>query len=159
VRIFSLAPKLSGLRRCILSPILNFHDYFFFGGGTSSQLWCALARLGQSVTRRKIWGGSTSKGRNVICNISIRSGDIRDRSRKLSKIAPNFGRFFALQNFRGPAFQVIPMLSWYVAWKWFCKDTPISPEVLVAHTLNFKPNFKFSRLKFLGTPSQFCNVR
>jgi len=42
--------------------------------------------------------------------------------------------------------------SRYVAWKWFCKDTPISPEVLVAHTLNFKPNFKFSRLKFWGDP-------
>ena len=26
VRIFSLSPKLSGLRRCILSQILNFHD-------------------------------------------------------------------------------------------------------------------------------------
>jgi len=26
VRIFSLAPKLSGLRRCILNQILNFHD-------------------------------------------------------------------------------------------------------------------------------------
>ena len=40
--------------------------------------------------------------------------------------------------------------SRYVAWKWFCKDTPISPEVLVAQLLNFKPNFKFSRLKFFG---------
>jgi len=50
--------------------------------------------------------------------------------------------------------------SRYVAWKWFCKDTPIRPEVLVAHILDFKPNFKFSRLKFLrGTPSKFCNVR
>jgi len=37
--------------------------------------------------------------------------------------------------------------SRYVAWKRFCEDTPISPEVL-AHTLNFKPNFKFSRLIF-----------
>ena len=37
--------------------------------------------------------------------------------------------------------------------KRFCEDTPISPEVLVAHTLNFKPYFKFSRLKFFwGTP-------
>jgi len=36
------------------------------------------------------------------------------------------------------------------AWKWFCENTPISPEVLVAHTLNFKPNFKFSRLFFCG---------
>ena len=39
------------------------------------------------------------------------------------------------------------------AWKRFCEDTPISPEVLVADTLDFKPNFKFSRLNFLrGTP-------
>ena len=38
--------------------------------------------------------------------------------------------------------------SRHIAWKRFCGDTPISPEVLVAHTLNFRPNFKFSRLKF-----------
>ena len=50
--------------------------------------------------------------------------------------------------------------SRYVAWKRFCEDTPISPEVVVAHTLNFKPNFKFSRLKFFGGPqSQFYSVR
>jgi len=50
--------------------------------------------------------------------------------------------------------------SRYVARKRFCEDTPISPEVLVAHTLNFNPNFKFLRLKFLeGPPSQFCSVR
>jgi len=34
-----------------------------------------------------------------------------------------------------------------------CDDIPISPEVIDVHTLNFKPNFKFSRLKFFwGTP-------
>jgi len=46
--------------------------------------------------------------------------------------------------------------SRHVAWKRFCEDTTISPEVLVANTLNFKPNFKFSRLKFFsgGPPSQ-----
>ena len=50
----------------------------------------------------------------------------------------------------------ITLTSRYVASKWFCKDTPISPEVLVAHTLNFKPTFKFSRLIFFGggTPVQ-----
>ena len=58
VRIFSLAPKLSGLRRCILNQILNFHDYFL-GGETPSQLWCALSSLGQSLARVKIWRGST----------------------------------------------------------------------------------------------------
>jgi len=40
-----------------------------------------------------------------ICDMLIRSGDIRDQSWKLSKITPNFGRFFALPNFRGQAFQ------------------------------------------------------
>jgi len=49
--------------------------------------------------------------------------------------------------------------SRYVAWKRFFEDTPISPEVLVAHTLNFKPNFKFLRLKFFGDPRPSCGVR
>jgi len=30
----------------------------------------------------------------------------------------------------------------------FCEDTPTNWEVIGANTLNFKPNFKFSRLKF-----------
>ena len=34
----------------------------------------------------------------------------------------------------------------------FGEDIPTSPEVIEAHTLNFKPNFKFSRLIFLGGP-------
>jgi len=34
-------------------------------------------------------------------DISIRSGDICDQTRKLSKIAPKFGRFLALQTFQG----------------------------------------------------------
>ena len=38
-------------------------------------------------------------------DMSISSGDIRDQSGKVTEIAPNFGRFFALPNFRGPAFQ------------------------------------------------------
>jgi len=45
--------------------------------------------------------------------------------------------------------------SWHIAWKKFCEDTPTSPEVIRAHTLNFRPNFKFSGLNFLrGPPSQ-----
>ena len=43
--------------------------------------------------------------------------------------------------------------SWHIAWKKFCEDTSTSPEVIRAHTLNFRTNFKFSRLHFLtGTP-------
>jgi len=47
----------------------------------------------------------------------------------------------------------------HVAWKRFYGDAPISPEVLVAHTLNFKPNFKFSRLNFLGDLRPSCGMR
>jgi len=34
----------------------------------------------------------------------------------------------------------------------FGEDIPTSPEVVEVHTLNFKPNFKSSRFKFLGGP-------
>ena len=85
-------------------------------------------------------------------DISIHSRDIRDQSRKLTKIAPNFGHFFALPNFRcGPSENgthiITPALR-HVDWKKFREDTPISPEVIVAHTLNFRPNFKFLQLNF-----------
>jgi len=49
--------------------------------------------------------------------------------------------------------QVITPGSRHVVWVKICDDIPISPEVIDVHTLNFKPNFKFSRLKFFwGTP-------
>ena len=38
----------------------------------------------------------------------------------------------------------------HVDWKKFHEDTPTRSGVIVAHTLNFRPNFKFSRLKFGG---------
>ena len=47
-------------------------------------------------------------------------------------------------------------------WKKFCEDTPTSPEVRGAHTLNIKINFKFSGLKFLGgtpLPVRMCARR
>jgi len=34
----------------------------------------------------------------------------------------------------------------------FREDTPTGPEVIGAHTLNFRPNFKFSPLEFFGGP-------
>jgi len=50
---------------------------------------------------------------------------------------------------------VITPGSRHVVWIKICDDIPISPEVINVHTLNFKPNFKFSRLKFFwGPPSQ-----
>ena len=65
--------------------------------------------------------------------------------------------FFALPNFRGQAFQdLYPSYHSWLVWKKFYEDIPTSSEVIGAHTVNFKPNFKFLRLKFFGgTPSQF----
>ena len=76
---------------------------------------------------------------------SISFGDIRDQSRKLSEIAPKFGRFLALPNFLGRAFQKLyaryhPYLASRRLEK-FREDSPTSPQVIEAHTLNFKPNF------------------
>jgi len=74
-----------------------------------------------------------------------RFGDIRDQSRKLSEIVPKFGRFLALPNFRGRAFQKLyaryhPCLAARRVEK-FHEDIPTSPEVIGVHTLNFRPDF------------------
>ena len=57
---------------------------------------------------------------------------------------------------------VITPDSWHVVWVKICDDIPISPEVIDVHTLNFKPNFKFSRLKFFGgtaVPHRVCAIK
>jgi len=53
-------------------------------------------------------------------------------------------------------------VSRHVVWKMFCGDTPTSPEVIVTKTLNFKANFKFSRLTFFGgipVPLRMCDIK
>ena len=78
----------------------------------------------------------------------------RRYSQSNSEISPKFGRFLALPNFRGREFQKL-----YARYEPcnvthrlenFHEDIPTSPEVIGAHTLNLKPNFKFSQLQFLG---------
>ena len=98
-------------------------------------------------------------------DLSISSGDIRDQTRKLSEIAPKFGSFLALPNCWGRAFQKFyaryhPNLASRRLEK-FREDTPTSPEVIEAHTLNFKPNFKFSGLIFFfgGDPRPSLGLR
>jgi len=95
----------------------------------------------------------------------IRSGDIRDhQSRKLSEIAQNFGRFFGPPKFFGAGLpKTVPSLSLVTRGtsteKKFREDTPSSPEVIEPNTLNFRQNFKFSRLKFFGGPRSQFRVR
>ena len=73
------------------------------------------------------------------------SGDIRDQSLKLSEIAPKFGRFLALPNFRGQDFQKLyaryePCIAIDRLEK-FHEDIPTSREVIGVNTLNFRPDF------------------
>ena len=81
-----------------------------------------------------------------------RSWDIRDQSRKLSEIAPKFGRFLVVPNFRGRAFrQLYALYLPYLEIRRLEKsheDINTNAVVIGVHTLNFKPNFKFSRLEF-----------
>ena len=74
----------------------------------------------------------------------------------MSEIAQNFGRFLDLPNFRGQAFQKLyadyhPCLTARSLEK-FREDIPTSPEVIEAHTLNFKTVFNFHYKIFLGGP-------
>jgi len=97
----------------------------------------------------------------AIFHLSIRFGDIRDQSPKLSEIEPNFGFFLPSQILGGRPSKncthVITPGSRHVVWIKISDDIPISPEFIDVHTPNFKPNFKFSRLLFFwggGTPSK-----
>ena len=101
-------------------------------------------------------------------DMSISSGDIRDQSRKLSEIAPKFGLFWPSQIFGGgPSKSYTRIISPLLASRRlekFLEDTPTSPEFIEAHTLNFKPNFKFSVLNFCffflgGDPRPSLGVR
>ena len=75
----------------------------------------------------------------------------RRYSRSKSKVFKNCAEFWTF--FRPPTFyggrpsksytHVMTPVPRHVVWKMFCGDTPISPEVIVANTLNFKANFKF----------------
>jgi len=90
----------------------------------------------------------------LIFDLWICSGDIRDQSRKLSEIAKNLDGFLPSQILGGKpsknCTQVITPISRQVVWIKICDDITISCELIDVYTLNFKPNFKFSRLKFFG---------
>ena len=98
--------------------------------------------------------------------LMCRHWDIRDQSRKLSEIAPKFGRFSSLPHFGGRVFRKLyvryqPCLTTRRLEK-FYEDIPTSSEIIGVHTLNFRPNFKFSRLEFFrGTsvPLRVCAMK
>jgi len=94
----------------------------------------------------------------------------RRYSRSKSKVVKNgaeFWTFFSLSQILGGGpsksyTNVMTPASWHVVRKMFCGDTPTSPEVIVANTLNFKPNFKFSGFKFFGgtpVPLRVCAIK
>jgi len=83
----------------------------------------------------------------------------RSNSKVVRNREKNWTVFFAIPKFRirlsTNGTLVITPGSRHVVWIKFCDGIPISSELIDVYTLNFKPNFKFSRLKiFGGTPSQ-----
>ena len=80
---------------------------------------------------------------------------------KVSRKRSEFWTFFSpSQILGGKAFPKLHPFyhpaSRHVPWKKFCEDIATSPEVIRAHMLNFRPNFKFLRIKFFsrGPPSE-----
>jgi len=90
----------------------------------------------------------------------------RRHSRSKSKVVRNhakFSTFFAIPNFRGRAFQKLypfyyPCIAARRLEK-FREDTPTRPEVIGAHTMNFRPILNFHDSIFLGEPRTRWNVR
>jgi len=98
-----------------------------------------------------------------IFDLCIHSGHIRDQSRKLSEIAPDFERFFSPSQILGAGHpKIVTALSTpgsrHVVWINICHYTPINSEVIDVHTLNFKPNYKFSRLKYASIYYHFRDI-
>ena len=75
----------------------------------------------------------------------IGSGDIRDQSRKLSKIAKKNWAIFCRDKFLGAGIvKILRELSPLPRGASTDKspvDTPTSPEVIESNTLNFRPDF------------------
>jgi len=73
----------------------------------------------------------------------------RRYSRSNSKVEKNrseFWKFFSLSQILGGRLSrsytyVMTPASRHVVWRMLCEDTPTSPEVIVANTLNLKPDF------------------
>jgi len=89
--------------------------------------------------------------RFAICGVDA----FRRYSRLKSKVVRNRAKFWTLSllNCWGRAFQKLyPIYHFCLVargLKKFHEDTPTSPEIIERKTLNFRPNFKFSRLNFL----------
>ena len=87
----------------------------------------------------------------------IRSGEFAIKVESCQKSLKIWDDFLALLNVWGRAFQKLyPVYHSCLTarrLKMFHEDTPTSPEVIKPNTLNSRPNFKFSRLKFFrGDP-------
>jgi len=103
------------------------------------------------------------RGRVVVVQLRVKFLTCRPVPRIF---APKLGRFLALPNFRGNSFQKLyaryhPCIAIRRLEK-FHEDIPSSPEVIGVHMLNFKPNFKFSRLEFFGgtpVPLRVCAIK
>jgi len=120
------------------------HLYYFFVCGPKFT-WFLLSNVGGAVGDQLLFRCSIGR---PVPEIAIKVERCQKSSRNLD--------VFALPNFRGRAFRKLyaryhPCLAPRRLEK-FHENIPTSAEVIWVHTLNFKPNFNFSRLQFFGDP-------
>ena len=117
------------------------------------ELFCLWTTVHQfSFVQRRRGSGWWSFFRYSICRSVPEIFAIKVESCQKSR--QNLDVFLALGNFGGRTFQKLytryhPCLA-ARRLENFREDTHTSPKVIEAHTLNFKPNFKFSGLIFFG---------
>ena len=126
---------------------MHLYNFFICGPKFTKFL---LSNLGGVVVDQLLFRFSSCPPVSEIFTIKVESCHKSRRNLDVSLILPNF---------RGRAFQKLyaryhPCLATRRLEKSH-EDIPTSPEVIGVHTLNFKPNFKFSRLEFFfrWTPS------
>jgi len=99
------SPEIIRTQTLNYKPNFKFSRLKIFFGGPPSQLWCALAiRLSQSVTRIKIWEGSTPQGPKCSLPNNVRS----DRSIWVTKT-------FLFVDQSSPIFS--PNVLWYTIYR------------------------------------------
>ena len=69
----STSAEVIGAQTLNFKPNFTFSPFNFFRG-SPSQLWCALASVGQSVSHVNIWGGSTPQGSKYSLPKNVRLG-------------------------------------------------------------------------------------
>ena len=92
----STMPEVMDSSTLNLNPNFKFSRFFEGGGGTPSQLGCALGSLGQSLARIKISRCSTPYSRDIVSRKKSPLGCTCIRVNNFFVCGPKYAKFFRL---------------------------------------------------------------